>query len=313
MPSVYSGSTSRSSSLAPTESNRHTSTLVACAENSVKLVPLPSQIAPWAWGVPSLTRLGLLADNADSPGDWDHHSMGTRGGMSDSGVIQWTTKSGSVLCAGRSCRRHRVQAGPLPAIEADQEQVLDGLIIIARGLQADAGSQHPDLGVERCGLCHEIRASELIPALAQHRDQRLGALVAGDVQLIAQICLGVVARHPVQELAHLRIPVGVRVPPALRARARDDARRLFEAGRLQKRRHRQGGIRDELQRVPADLIRAPDRRAGGGAESEVHEGIGAGALERLELGIDARLAARIGRLADDHARGPLAQAIAQAV
>src|SRR5687767_12358270 len=43
----------RSSSVWPSASNRHNSTLVACAENKEKLVPRPSQNAPLGWGRPS--------------------------------------------------------------------------------------------------------------------------------------------------------------------------------------------------------------------------------------------------------------------
>src|SRR5579863_9442305 len=66
--SVYSGSTMRSSSRLPSRSNRHTSTLVACAENNVKFVPLPSQIAPWACELPSRTRLGVMTDTTGFAG-----------------------------------------------------------------------------------------------------------------------------------------------------------------------------------------------------------------------------------------------------
>src|SRR3954453_4157335 len=56
-PSVCSGSASRSSSRLPLVSKRQTSTRVALAENSVKFVPRPSQIAPCASALPSVTLL----------------------------------------------------------------------------------------------------------------------------------------------------------------------------------------------------------------------------------------------------------------
>src|SRR3989344_2110771 len=46
----------RSSSVSPVLSNRHSSTLVACAENSAKLTPRPSQVAPSGNGWPSDIR-----------------------------------------------------------------------------------------------------------------------------------------------------------------------------------------------------------------------------------------------------------------
>src|ERR1044072_9011820 len=62
----------RSSSVWPSASNRHNSTLVACAENKEKLVPRPSQKAPRGWGRPSrncdekLRRLKLKAPGLKS-------------------------------------------------------------------------------------------------------------------------------------------------------------------------------------------------------------------------------------------------------
>src|ERR1700733_1755103 len=46
----------RSSSVRPESSNRQSSTLVAFAENSAKLTPKPSQVAPRGLGEPSLIR-----------------------------------------------------------------------------------------------------------------------------------------------------------------------------------------------------------------------------------------------------------------
>src|SRR5690606_36951905 len=46
----------RSISVLPCSSNRHSSTRVACAENTAKLTPRPSQVAPRGKGVPSVTR-----------------------------------------------------------------------------------------------------------------------------------------------------------------------------------------------------------------------------------------------------------------
>src|ERR1700739_814631 len=51
----------RSISCPPVWSKRHTSTLVALAENSEKLTPLPSQLAPIGIGTPSRTELDDLA------------------------------------------------------------------------------------------------------------------------------------------------------------------------------------------------------------------------------------------------------------
>src|SRR5690606_24441235 len=53
---VYSGSSMRSSSRLPWLSNRQSSTLVACAENSAKFTPSPSQVAPRGKGWPSAIR-----------------------------------------------------------------------------------------------------------------------------------------------------------------------------------------------------------------------------------------------------------------
>src|SRR5262249_49769263 len=51
-----SGSSMRSSSVRPVSSNRQSSTLVALAENSEKLTPSPSHVAPRGLGEPSATR-----------------------------------------------------------------------------------------------------------------------------------------------------------------------------------------------------------------------------------------------------------------
>src|SRR4051812_550108 len=53
--SVYSGRTMRSSSVAPSASNTHSSTFVALEENREKLTPRPSQVAPRGLGRPSLS------------------------------------------------------------------------------------------------------------------------------------------------------------------------------------------------------------------------------------------------------------------
>src|SRR5215470_3833507 len=57
MSSERAGSSMRSSSRRPWASNRQSSTFSALAENSAKLVPLPSQLAPRRLGVPSDTRI----------------------------------------------------------------------------------------------------------------------------------------------------------------------------------------------------------------------------------------------------------------
>src|ERR671938_1970720 len=57
MSSERSGSSMRSSSRLPCASNRQSSTFSACAENSAKLVPRPSQIAPRRDGDPAERRI----------------------------------------------------------------------------------------------------------------------------------------------------------------------------------------------------------------------------------------------------------------
>src|SRR5215813_8416273 len=57
MSSERSGSSMRSSSRRPWASNRQSSTFSALAENSAKLVPLPSQLAPRRVGVPADRRI----------------------------------------------------------------------------------------------------------------------------------------------------------------------------------------------------------------------------------------------------------------
>src|SRR4051812_577217 len=52
----------RSSSRLPWLSNRQSSTFVALAENSAKLVPRPSHVAPRGCGVPAESRMLLLWD-----------------------------------------------------------------------------------------------------------------------------------------------------------------------------------------------------------------------------------------------------------
>src|ERR1700704_5874927 len=52
----------RSSSRRPWLSNRQSSTFCALAENSAKLVPLPSQLAPSGWGAPTESLLLALRD-----------------------------------------------------------------------------------------------------------------------------------------------------------------------------------------------------------------------------------------------------------
>ena len=50
-----------SDSLSPAaESNRHSSTRDACSENSAKLTPTPSHVAPSGYGVPGQTLIDRL-------------------------------------------------------------------------------------------------------------------------------------------------------------------------------------------------------------------------------------------------------------
>src|SRR5712691_458971 len=56
----------RSSSCVPERSNRHNSTFSACAENSAKFTPLPSQVAPSGWGWPGHT----FDDGINRPAAW---------------------------------------------------------------------------------------------------------------------------------------------------------------------------------------------------------------------------------------------------
>src|SRR5215510_10529813 len=58
----------RSSSRLPSMSNRHSSTLLAWAENSAKLTPTPSQVAPSGNEWPSRTRAGVLIRNGRTGG-----------------------------------------------------------------------------------------------------------------------------------------------------------------------------------------------------------------------------------------------------
>src|SRR5437868_5506960 len=53
----------RACSYCPDRSNRHSSTFSACAENSAKLTPLPSQVAPSGYGSPGHT----LVDGISPP------------------------------------------------------------------------------------------------------------------------------------------------------------------------------------------------------------------------------------------------------
>src|SRR4051794_16418092 len=65
MSSLRSGSTMRSTSRAPAESNRQSSTFWAWAENSAKLVPRPSWVAPRRDGVPPESRMSALRSQED--------------------------------------------------------------------------------------------------------------------------------------------------------------------------------------------------------------------------------------------------------
>src|SRR5436305_14452358 len=49
------------SALASAESNRHSSTLVACSENRAKLTPAPSNAAPSGYDCPGQTRIQVTS------------------------------------------------------------------------------------------------------------------------------------------------------------------------------------------------------------------------------------------------------------
>src|SRR5688572_12750600 len=70
--SVRSGIGMRSTSRRPSLSNRQSSTLVALAENSAKLVPRPSQVAPSGCGAPAERRLLDLRNEKEGSKGWDN-------------------------------------------------------------------------------------------------------------------------------------------------------------------------------------------------------------------------------------------------
>ena len=61
----------RSTSVVPSMSKMHNSTLLACAENSAKLTPIPSQVAPSGKGWPSRTRLRTAGPDRIKDGGTD--------------------------------------------------------------------------------------------------------------------------------------------------------------------------------------------------------------------------------------------------
>src|SRR5215813_2070115 len=61
----------RSSSRLPWLSKRQSSTLLAFCENSAKLVPRPSQVAPKGWGAPAESRLLVLGNEKNRSKRWN--------------------------------------------------------------------------------------------------------------------------------------------------------------------------------------------------------------------------------------------------
>src|SRR3569833_4442306 len=61
----------RSISRRPSRSKRQSSTFVALAENSAKLVPRPSQVAPSGCGAPAATRLLARGNEKERSKGWD--------------------------------------------------------------------------------------------------------------------------------------------------------------------------------------------------------------------------------------------------
>src|ERR1700754_3662773 len=61
----------RSVSRRASRSNRHSSTLAACAENSAKFVPRPSQVAPSGCGDPAEVCPLDLRNEKDGSKGWD--------------------------------------------------------------------------------------------------------------------------------------------------------------------------------------------------------------------------------------------------
>src|SRR3954464_10047175 len=96
--SVCSGNGMHSlSCVASGKSNRHNSTLVACAENTAKLTPTPVQVAPSGYGSPGQTRIDRTRFKPRATGDGGRgdRGSGTKGlrktsqrprGLRDSGL-----------------------------------------------------------------------------------------------------------------------------------------------------------------------------------------------------------------------------------
>src|SRR5664279_4575261 len=111
------------------------------------------------------------------------------------GSIEVTAAAAAGAC---SSPRHRLDRNPVLAAEPYEIQILDGLIVGRARSHADARKKHWQLELEAGSLLHDVGPGQVVAALSKHFHQRLGALVAADVDLVAQACIGVVLLHPVE-------------------------------------------------------------------------------------------------------------------
>src|SRR5262245_44783479 len=86
---------------------------------------------------------------------------------------------------------------PALAVEAGELHLLDGIEVVCGCVVLDSRQQHRQTKVLQVGrLPHHVIACEVVAALPEHLDQRLGDAVAIDVKAISQVSLRVILLHP---------------------------------------------------------------------------------------------------------------------
>src|SRR5215470_7737784 len=183
------------------------------------------------------------------------------------------------------------------AVEAPHLGLSDRREIGRAGIDRDAGQQHRQFEMLQAGrLLHHVFAGQLIAALLQYLNGCRGNRLAVDGLLIGLVATRVILVHEREPRFVARIGLPLGVGRVLEGIVTDDALGVFEAGRLQRRTDRRSNPIQNVQRLPSDFGRLPDRQGTKSGNCDGDEDIAAYPLHLNDLRVDGRVGSLVGRL-----------------
>src|SRR6266852_1385999 len=187
-------------------------------------------------------------------------------------------------------------------VESRHLHLLDGKIVGRASIDLDARKQQPEFEILEVGcLSHDVLAGEFVAALLEYLNYGLRCQIAVNTERARFISLREVLIHEGGPFLDRGIVPPGRVGRILEVVGRQNALRIFKAGRLE---HGTDRVRDagkEQDGLPADLRCLPDRLRSKFRRSFIKKDIGAKGLKRDDLTIDSRVGGLVGDFANDHA------------